>query len=55
MHSSGIGGGGMMVVYKRDKKIMEAFDYREVAPGKSREDMFMNEPEKSKTGKLCMY
>lgn len=54
MHSTGIGGGGLMVVYKRDKKMMEAFDYREVAPGKAREDMFMNEPNKSKSGGLSV-
>lgn len=54
MHSTGIGGGGLMVVYQRKTKTMESFDYRETAPGKSREDMFQNEPEKSKSGGLSI-
>jgi len=54
MHSTGIGGGGLMMVYQRSTQTMESFDYRESAPGKSREDMFMDEPEKSKTGGLSI-
>lgn len=50
MHSTGIGGGGVMLVYKRGTKTLETFDYRETAPGKSREDMFVDEPQKSKNG-----
>ena len=50
MHSTGIGGGGLMVVYKRDTKTVESYDYRESAPGKSREDMYVDNPEKSSTG-----
>ena len=55
MHSTGIGGGGLMLVYKRATKTMESFDYREVAPGKSREDMFVDDATKSKTGILCQF
>lgn len=50
MHSTGIGGGGVMLVYKRGTRTLETFDYRETAPGKSREDMFVDEPQKSKNG-----
>ena len=32
MHSSGLGGGGVMLVYIRESKTFEAFDYREKAP-----------------------
>ena len=55
MHSTGIGGGGLMLVYKRATKTMESFDYREVAPGKSREDMFVDDATKSKTGILYQF
>jgi len=54
MHSTGIGGGGLMVVYKRDTKTVESYDYREVAPGKSREDMYVDNPEKSSVGGLAV-
>lgn len=54
MHSTGIGGGGLMIVYKRDTKQIEALDYRETAPGKAREDMFVDNPEKSRTGGLSV-
>lgn len=52
MHSAGIGGGGLMLVYKRDTKTMESYDYRETAPGKSREDMFAGESQKSRSGEI---
>ena len=54
MHSTGIGGGGVMLVYKRGTKAIETFDYRETAPGKSREDMFVDEPQKSKNGRRLL-
>ena len=50
MHSTGIGGGGLMLVYTRKDKSIDSYDYRETAPGKAREDMFVNEPDKSKSG-----
>jgi len=43
-----------MVVYKRATKSVETFDYRECAPGKAREDMFLDDPSKSKTGGLSI-
>lgn len=42
MHSTGIGGGGFMLVYNRRKALAEVFDFRETAPAKAKEDMFKN-------------
>ena len=42
MHSTGIGGGGFMLVYNRTGQIAEVFDFRETAPAKATEDMFKN-------------
>ena len=50
MHSTGIGGGGLMLVYTKATNTFESFDYREVAPGKSKADMFKDDPSKSNTG-----
>ena len=51
MHSSGIGGGGFMLVYIRENKTFEALDFREVAPGRATADMFDGYPESSMYGK----
>ena len=40
MHSSGPGGGGVMLVYIRENKTFEAFDYREKAPIGATEEFF---------------
>lgn len=42
MHSTGIGGGGFMLVYNRSGQVAEVFDFRETAPAKATEDMFKN-------------
>ena len=42
MHSTGIGGGGFMLVYSRTGQVAEVFDFRETAPAKATEDMFKN-------------
>ena len=52
MHSSGLGGGGMMLVYTRKNKTIEAFDYREKAPAKVREDLYADDFNKSRVG-MC--
>ena len=39
-HYSGIGGGGFMLIYKRDEKKMYGFDYRETVPAKANKTMF---------------
>ena len=40
MHSSGIGGGGVMLVYNRKLKKAKVIDFRETAPGTTTSDMF---------------
>lgn len=40
LHSTGIGGGGFMLVYNRATKQQEMIDFRETAPGKAYADMF---------------
>eukprot|EP00794_Sanderia_malayensis_P014205 gene14205-15687_t len=40
MHSSGLGGGGVMLVYIRENQTFEAFDYRERAPFAATEDFY---------------
>lgn len=42
MHSTGIGGGGFMLVYNQSGESAEVFDFRETAPAKATEDMFKN-------------
>jgi len=42
MHSTGIGGGGFMLVYNRSGESAEVFDFRETAPAKATENMFKN-------------
>ena len=45
-HSSGIGGGGFMLIYQREKNVKDlrdrftALDFREKAPGRSKWNMF---------------
>lgn len=50
-HSSGIGGGGFMLVYENSKKEAKFFDFREMAPGASTVDMFLNKTKESVEGK----
>ena len=40
MHSSGVGGGGVMLVYIRKLKKAKVIDFRETAPGTTTSDMF---------------
>ena len=40
MHSTGIGGGGFMMVYDSKKRSAELIDFRETAPERSTVDMF---------------
>ena len=40
MHSSGVGGGGMMLVYIRKLKKAKVIDFRETAPAATTSDMF---------------
>ena len=49
--SSGIGGGGFMLVYDRQRKKFEAFDYRETGPANLTEDGYNDGSDKRKVGK----
>ena len=40
LHSTGIGGGGFMLVYSKRKRQQEMIDFRETAPGNAYADMF---------------
>ena len=40
MHSSGVGGGGVMLVYVRKLKKAKVIDFRETAPAATTSDMF---------------
>ena len=40
MHSSGVGGGGVMLVYSRKLKKAKVIDFRETAPAATTSDMF---------------
>jgi len=44
-HSTGIGGGGFMMVYIRDKKKATVIDFRESAPKAAGKDLFGGDPE----------
>ena len=53
MHSSGVGGGGVMLVYSRKLKNAKVIDFRETAPAATTSDMFTGE-DMSKRG-WCSY
>lgn len=44
MHSTGIGGGGFMMVYDSHKRSAEMIDFRETAPEHSGIDLFKGDP-----------
>jgi len=56
--SSGIGGGGFALVYDAKARKVHALDFREVAPGKARPDMFLRngapDPGRSLDGGLAV-
>ena len=57
MHSSGVGGGGVMLVYNRNLKKAQVIDFRETAPAATTSDMFPpteSGENKSKYGK-CYF
>ena len=57
MHSSGIGGGGVMLVYDQPIKKATVIDFRETAPATADRDMFKGKEEEAKKGLyfcLCM-
>ena len=50
MHSSGIGGGGVMLVYNQTLKKATVIDFRETAPATAYWDMFKDKEEEAKKG-----
>ena len=50
MHSSGIGGGGVMLVYNQTLKQATVIDFRETAPATAYRDMFKGKEEEAKKG-----
>ncbi len=56
--SSGLGGGGFALVYDANEKKVHALDFREVAPGRARPDMFLKDgapqPKRSLDGGLAV-
>lgn len=53
-HSTGIGGGGFMLVYHRFTRFSEVIDFRENAPLLSSRDMFQGNSMKAIMGKCHM-
>ena len=57
MHSSGIGGGGVMLLYNQTLKQATVIDFRETAPATAYWDVFRGREKEAKTGLnfcLCM-
>ena len=54
MHSSGIGGGGVMLIYNQTSKNATVIDFRETAPATTDKDMFKGDKNKSKKGQSIM-
>ena len=50
MHSSGIGGGGIMLVYNRSLQEASVIDFRETAPAAAEKDMFKGNEMKAQKG-----
>ena len=50
MHSSGIGGGGVMLLYNQTLKQATVIDFRETAPATAYRDMFKGKEEEAKKG-----
>ena len=55
MHSSGIGGGGVMLLYNQTLKKSTVIDFRETAPGSAYWDMFRGKKEEAKKGMFFCF
>ena len=54
MHSSGIGGGGVMLVYDQISKKATVIDFRETAPATAHKNMFKGNELKAKKGQSIL-
>ncbi|XP_027043150.1 glutathione hydrolase 1 proenzyme-like [Pocillopora damicornis] len=54
MHSSGIGGGGVMLVYNQTSKQVKVIDFRETAPATAHKNMFKGNESKARKGGLAI-
>lgn len=52
LHSTGIGGGGFMMVYDSHKRSAEMIDFRETAPQRAGVDLFKGDPMNGILGKI---
>lgn len=55
MHSSGIGGGGVMLVYNRSLQEASVIDFRETAPARAHRDMFKGKENEAQKGILFRF
>jgi len=55
MHSSGIGGGGVLLVYNRSLQEASVIDFRETASAQAYRDMFKGKEEKAQKGTLFRF
>ena len=55
MHSSGIGGGGVMLVYNRSLQEASVIDFRETAPSLAYRDMFKGSENHGKAKKGVLF
>lgn len=55
MHSTGIGGGGFMMVYDSHKRSAEMIDFRETAPEHSGVNLFKGDPLNGIRGKKFSF
>ena len=55
MHSSGIAGGGVMLVYDRSMKQAKVFDFRETAPATANKTMFTPDEDGLKKSRFGLY
>ena len=53
-HSSGLGGGGLMLIYRSDEKKTYALDFRETAPRAASPTMYEKDPEAAQFGGLAV-
>ena len=55
MHSSGIGGGGVMLLYNQTLKKSAVIDFRETAPGSAYWNMFRGKKEEAEKGMFFCF